>query len=70
MLTDLSMPRLNGESLANAVKQISREQPVIILTGFGDMLLKDGKKPDTVDLLLSKPITSEGLNAALAEEED
>jgi hypothetical protein len=40
---------------------------VIILTGFGDMLLKDGKKPDSVDLLLSKPITSEGLNAALAE---
>jgi signal transduction histidine kinase len=67
VLTDLSMPRLNGEALAHAVKQISREQPVIILTGFGDMLLKDGKKPDTVDLLLSKPITSEGLNAALAE---
>ncbi len=67
VLTDLSMPRLNGEALAKAVKAISLDQPVIILTGFGDMLLKDGKKPDSVDLLLCKPITSEGLNAALAE---
>lgn len=66
VLTDLSMPRLNGEALARAVKEISQEQPVIILTGFGDMLLNGGKKPACVDLLLSKPVTSEGLNAALA----
>lgn len=65
VLTDLSMPRMNGTALAEAVKKESASQPVVMLTGFGHMLLAGGQKPDAVDLLLSKPITAANLVAAL-----
>jgi signal transduction histidine kinase len=65
VLTDLSMPRMNGAALAAAVRELKPTLPVIMLTGFGEMLLKEGEKPFGVDLLLSKPIGHEKLTAAL-----
>ena len=66
ILTDLSMPRLNGIALVEAARQIIAEIPVIMLTGFGAMLLPDGERPPGVDILLSKPVTRENLAAAIA----
>ena len=67
ILTDLSMPRLNGIALVEAARQIIAEIPVIMLTGFGAMLLPDGERPPGVDILLSKPVTMDGLAAAIAQ---
>ena len=67
IFTDLSMPRLNGIALVEAARQIIAEIPVIMLTGFGAMLLPDGKRPPGVDILLSKPITRDNLAAAIAQ---
>ena len=66
ILTDLSMPRLNGIALVEAARQIIAEIPVIMLTGFGAMLLPDGERPPGVDILLTKPITRDNLAAAIA----
>ncbi len=66
LLTDLSMPRLSGAQLAAAVKKMTSEMPVIMLTGFDAMLLPGGEKPAGVDLLLSKPITADALGQAIA----
>ena len=67
ILTDLSMPRLNGIALVEAARQCVAEIPVIMLTGFGAMLLPEGGRPPGVDILLTKPITRDNLAAAIAQ---
>ena len=66
LLTDLSMPRMNGTVLAAAVRELDLQLPIIMLTGFGAMLLDDGEKPAGVNLLMSKPVTHQKLAAAIA----
>jgi len=67
ILTDLSMPRLNGIALVEAARRHMPGIPVIMLTGFGAMLLPKGERPPGVDILLSKPITRDSLAAAIAK---
>ncbi len=66
LLTDLSMPRMTGTALAAAVKRLAPDLPVVMLTGFGSMLLPDGSPPPDIDMLLDKPITPSALAMALA----
>jgi len=70
ILTDLSMPRLNGIALVEAARQVTAEIPVIMLTGYGAMLLPDGERPPGVDILLAKPVTRDSLAAAIASVAD
>lgn len=67
VLTDLSMPRMNGHQLASAVKKADRDVPVIMITGFGAMLLPEDGKPEDIDVLLSKPVTFGGLTSAIQQ---
>ena len=38
-----------------------------MLTGFGSMMEANGERPAAVDLVVGKPITIDGLRAALAK---
>jgi len=67
VITDRAMPDMNGDKLAAAIKQIAPKQPVIMLTGFGDMMKYVGEIPEGVDILLSKPITLNDFRDALAK---
>jgi len=67
IVTDLSMPQLNGIALVEAARQIIAEIPVIMLTGYGAMLLPDGERPPGVDILLSKPVTRDNLAMAIEQ---
>ncbi len=40
--------------------------PVILLTGFGEMMLAKAEMPAGVDLIVSKPITLVALRKAVA----
>jgi len=66
VITDLAMPGLGGDQLAAALKQRAPAVPVILLTGFGDLLLSRNELPAGVDLVLAKPITYHDLHTALA----
>ena len=66
VLTDLSMPRMNGQQLASAIKSQNPDIPVIMITGFGAMLLPEGGQPEDVDLLLSKPVSAGDLSRVIA----
>jgi len=66
VLTDRAMPQMNGDQLAAAIKKISPSKPVILLTGFGDLMLGAGEQPDGVDMVLSKPFTMNQLRDAVA----
>lgn len=65
VITDRSMPGESGDRLAAFVKQKFPELPVILLTGFGDMMKAEGEKVEGVDEILSKPVTLSALRAAL-----
>ena len=64
-MTDRAMPEVNGDVLAREVKKINPQQPVILLTGFGDLMSGAGEKPEGVDLVVSKPFTLNSLREAM-----
>lgn len=67
VITDRQMPDMNGDRLAADIKQIAPRQPVIMLTGYGNLMKYAGEMPEGVDLLLSKPITLNDFREALVK---
>ena len=65
-LTDRAMPEMNGDQLAIEIKKLRPEQPVVLLTGFGDLMTDAGEHPPGVDLVVSKPFTLTTLRNAIA----
>ena len=67
VLTDQAMPQMNGEQLAHAIHLSQPGLPVILMTGFGDLMKAAGQMPPHVRSILSKPFTQSTLRAALAK---
>ena len=61
VVTDRAMPEMGGDQFAAAVKGIAPGKPVIMLTGFGDIMDSAGERPAGVDLIVTKPISREAL---------
>ncbi|EEF59789.1 response regulator [Pedosphaera parvula] len=55
VLTDLGMPKMDGRQVAKLIKEESHGTPVIMLTGWGDIMKVEGNHPDQIDVVLSKP---------------
>ena len=66
VMTDRSMPEMNGDAFAAAIKNLRPRQPVLLLTGFGDLMNGVGERPPGVDLVVTKPFTFDSLRAAMA----
>jgi nitrogen-specific signal transduction histidine kinase/CheY-like chemotaxis protein len=67
VITDRAMPDIGGIQLANLIKHIAPNTPVIMLTGFGDMMQASGEMPEDVDWVISKPITLRKFREAIAK---
>lgn len=67
VITDQAMPDMSGEQLAIAIKQIAPNKPIIMLTGFGDMMQASNEMPRGIEYLVSKPITLTNFREALAK---
>lgn len=71
VLTDRAMPRMGGDELAAMIKREWPETPVILATGFGDLMVAAGERPQGVDAgveaVIGKPITLARLREALAK---
>ena len=65
VMTDRSMPEMNGDAFAAAIKALRPRQPVLLLTGFGDLMNGAGERPPGVDLVVTKPFTLTSLRAAI-----
>jgi CheY-like chemotaxis protein len=65
LVTDQEMPRMNGAALVEAIRQSGNSNPIIMLTGFGELMESSCATTDGVDLVLNKPVTSEALRSAL-----
>ncbi len=66
VLTDRFMPEMNGDQLAAAIKERHPETPVVLLTGFGDLMEEGGDRLPGVDVIVSKPFTFSTLRTAIA----
>lgn len=62
LITDLAMPEMSGDQLAKASKELYPQLPVLLVTGFADML--EGK-PETIDQVLKKPVALDDLRNAV-----
>ena len=65
VITDRGMPEMNGDALAEAIKGESPNMPIIMLTGFGEMMTSNNEKPAGVDVILGKPVTPAALRQAV-----
>lgn len=67
VLSDLGMPYVDGRKVASAVKEASRETPVVLVTGWGRQMHLENDVPPEVDRVLAKPPRLEELREVLAE---
>ncbi len=64
IITDYSMPEMNGDELARRIKQVSPTQPILMITAHVENLDVPG---NPVDAILKKPFTFQELRAAIAQ---
>src|SRR6185369_12031338 len=62
VITDYSMEGMKGDQLADAIKHLAPDKPIILLTAFPPEV-----KPASIDLVLTKPFYFDSLRAALSE---
>lgn len=67
IVTDLEMPRLNGQSLAEWVHHISPSLPIIIMSGRIEKYFAKNTNPRLVTTFLGKPFEAAQLEAMLDE---
>ena len=67
VITDQSMPEMNGVQLAAALRGRAPQVPVILLTGFGEEMQALGDQPDNVDLVIGKPVSASELRRAICK---
>ncbi len=67
VITDLSIPERSGLEVTRAIKHESPEVPVILMTGWGDLLDPARLRENGVDFTLSKPFLSEQVSSVLAD---
>lgn len=66
LVTDQEMPGMTGAMLVDAVRKLGNSFPIIMLTGFGELLSTPGATPAGLNLVINKPITMDSLRSALA----
>jgi PAS domain S-box-containing protein len=67
VITDRAMPDMSGDNVAKVVKSVNPEVPVILLTGFGDIMEDTGRMPEGIDIVLGKPVSQRDLTNAIAK---
>ncbi len=60
VILDRAMPGLNGIELAGKIRAMQPETKIIMLTGFGEVMM-DAIDQEVIDMLLGKPITMDEL---------
>ena len=65
VITDMTMPEILGTQLAARIKKENPALPVVLATGFSNILQTQNATPEGIDAVLSKPITMASLSQAL-----
>jgi CheY-like chemotaxis protein len=65
VITDLSMPEMDGRQVARALRAEAPDIPIVLFTGWGAMMKADGEFVSEVDAVLGKPAHLLELNRIL-----
>jgi len=57
VISDYAMPQANGDAVARAVQERMPATPVLLLSGFGELMNDETERPPGVTRILSKPIS-------------
>ena len=67
VITDRAMPEMNGDQFASTLKRMMPDKPIVMLTGFGELMAARGERPAGVDVIVSKPVTRSELQKAVSQ---
>jgi len=67
VITDQTMPEMTGIQLISEIRQINKDIPIILCTGYSDELTEDSSKRYRVNRLMYKPISRDNLAKAVHE---
>lgn len=67
VITDRAMPKMTGDELAADLKKMTPELPVLLMTGFADVIKAKGERPKNVDAVIGKPVVMAELTHILAD---
>jgi signal transduction histidine kinase/ActR/RegA family two-component response regulator len=59
VFTDLGMPGMSGWELAREIRQINKQIPIAVITGWGEAVGSHEKKAAGVDWIIAKPFTAD-----------
>jgi DNA-binding response OmpR family regulator len=65
VIADFILPKVDGLELAQAIKEMSPQSPIILITAHADEIKSSMGKVSNIDLLLHKPFSVSELQAAL-----
>ena len=66
VITDHAMPGMTGGNFVATLRSASFEIPIVMLTGFGELMTTSDSIPTGVTKLVNKPVTMEDLRTAIA----
>ncbi len=67
IITDQTMPKMNGDRLVRAIFDINPEQPIILCTGYSDVVDKEKVLAMGVKCFLNKPLTLDEISRGIQE---
>ena len=67
VLSDLTMPRLNGWETLTALRKLAPEIPVILASGYDEAHVMTGDHPELPQVFLGKPYKLRGLSDAISQ---
>jgi len=65
VMTDYSMPRMNGLDLAREIHRIRPDVPIVLSTGFAEEFAQESLAPAGIRMVLNKPLAIHDLAVAL-----
>jgi signal transduction histidine kinase len=66
VITDHAMPGMTGGNFVATLRSAGFDIPIVMLTGFGELMVTSGSVPAGVTKLVNKPVTMEDLRSAIA----
>ena len=69
IFTDVGMPGMSGWELAREIRQINKDIPIAVITGWGEAVGSNEQKAAGVDWIIAKPFTADRIAELVREVE-
>jgi DNA-binding response OmpR family regulator len=67
VITDQAMPGMTAGNFVATLRSAGFDLPILMLTGFGEVMTTSDSVPKGVSRLVNKPVTMEELRSAITE---